>query len=223
MARIEWDKTGERFFETGVDRGVFYPRGSGGTYTGGVAWNGLTAVTESPSGAETTKHYADNIAYLSLTSAEEFGATIEAFTWPDEFEAVDGLGELASGITIGQQTRKVFGFSYRTKVGNDVDGEDHGYKLHLLYGCKASPSEKAYATISDSTEPLTFSWELTTEPIIVGTINNIEYRPTSILTVDSTRVDQSDLTALETLLYGGEGAGADAQLPLPAAVYALFQ
>lgn len=220
MAVITWDAVGERFFETGVDKGVFYPRGATGAYEGGVAWNGLTAVTESPSGAETTKHYADNIPYLSLTSAEEFSATIEAFTWPDEFELVDGLAQPEVGVSIGQQPRKVFGFAYRTKVGNDTDAENHGYKLHLVYGCKAAPSEKAYATISDATEPTTFSWEISTDPVAVGTIGSVEYKPTSIITIDSTKVAAADLTALETLLYGSQAV--EPALPLPAAVIALF-
>ena len=220
MAVITWDAVGERFFETGVDKGVFYPRTSGGAYEGGVAWNGLTAVTESPSGAETTKHYADNIPYLSLTSAEEFSATIEAFTWPDEFELVDGLAQPEVGVSIGQQPRKVFGFAYRTKVGNDTDAENHGYKLHLVYGCKAAPSEKAYATISDATEPTTFSWEVSTDPVAVGTIGSVEYKPTSIITIDSTKVAAADLTALEALLYGSQAV--EPALPLPAAVIALF-
>ena len=220
MAVITWDAVGERFFETGVDKGVFYPRGATGAYEGGVAWNGLTAVTESPSGAETTKHYADNIPYLSLTSAEEFSATIEAFTWPDEFELVDGLAQPEVGVSIGQQPRKVFGFAYRTKVGNDIDAENHGYKLHLVYGCKAAPSEKAYATISDSTEPTTFSWELTTDPVAVGTIGSVDYKPTSIITIDSTKVAAADLASLEALLYGA--AAVEPALPLPAAVIALF-
>lgn len=220
MAAIVWHKSGERIFETGVDRGVFYPRTSEGAYTPGVAWNGLTAVTESPSGAETTKHYADNIAYVSLTSAEEFSATIEAFTWPDAFDDVDGQLSPAVGVSVGQQPRKNFGFSYRTRVGNELEGENLGYKLHLVYGAKAAPSEKAYATISDATEPATFSWEVTTDPVPVGTIGLVEYKPTALITIDSTKVQAADLTALETMLYGGEST--EASLPLPSAVIAMF-
>ena len=220
MSKLKWDETGKRTYEVGVSQGVLYIPNAQGEYATGVAWNGLTTVTESPSGAETTKHYADNIPYLSLTSAEEFSATIEAFTWPDEFELVDGLAQPEVGVSIGQQPRKVFGFAYRTKVGNDIDAENHGYKLHLIYGCKAAPSEKAYATISDSTEPTTFSWELTTDPVAVGTIGSVDYKPTSIITIDSTKVAPADLTALETLLYGS--ATVEPALPLPAAVIALF-
>lgn len=225
MASLKWDAVGERRFETGVDRGVFYPRNASGIYSVGEAWNGLTAVTESPSGAETTKHYADNIPYLSLTSAEEFSATIEAFMWPAGFEEVDGLILPTPGLSVGQQTRKTFGLSYRTKIGNDVEAENAGYKLHLIYGCKAQPSEKAYATISDTTEPNTFSWELSTDPVVLGTINGVEYKPTSILTIDSTLVDAEALTEFEAILYGsdsGGDGGASAQLPAPATVIAHF-
>lgn len=223
MARLQWDLVGERRFETGVDRGVFYPRNSAGVYTGGEAWNGLTAVTESPSGAETTKHYADNIPYLSLTSAEEFAATVEAFMWPAGFEAVDGLILPTPGLSVGQQVRKTFGLSYRTKIGNDVEAEDAGFKLHLIYGCKAQPSEKAYATISDSTEPNTFSWELSTDPVVLGTIGGVEYKPTSILTIDSTLVDAEALTEFEDILYGTESGGAVLpKLPSPAEVIVHF-
>ena len=224
MASLKWDVVGERRFETGVDRGVFYPRNASGIYSVGEAWNGLTAVTESPSGAETTKHYADNIPYLSLTSAEEFAATIEAFMWPAGFEEVDGLILPTPGLSVGQQARKTFGLSYRTKIGNDVEAENAGYKLHLIYGCKAQPSEKAYATISDTTEPNTFSWELSTDPVVLGTINGVEYKPTAILTIDSTLVDAEALTEFEEILYGSDsaGGGASAQLPAPATVIAHF-
>ena len=224
MASLKWDVVGERRFETGVDRGVFYPRNASGIYSVGEAWNGLTAVTESPSGAETTKHYADNIPYLSLTSAEEFAATIEAFMWPAGFEEVDGLILPTPGLSVGQQARKTFGLSYRTKIGNDVEAENAGYKLHLIYGCKAQPSEKAYATISDTTEPNTFSWELSTDPVVIGTINGVEYKPTSILTIDSTLVDAVALTEFEEILYGSDsaGGGASAQLPAPTTVIAHF-
>ena len=207
MARLVWDKTGERFYETGVRQGVLYPMVDG-AYPKGVAWNGLTAVTESPSGAESTALYADDIKYLNLRSTEEFGATIEAYTYPKEFEECDGSAELAAGVTIGQQPRKSFGLSYRTALGNDVENENHGYKLHLLYGATASPSEKAYASISDSPEAITFSWEVTTVPV------NVEgFKPTALLTIDSTKVDPTKLTALEDILYGK--AETEARLPLP--------
>lgn len=207
MARLVWDKTGERFYETGVKQGVLYPMVDG-AYPKGVAWNGLTAVTESPSGAESTALYADDIKYLNLRSTEEFGATIEAYTYPKEFEECDGSAELAAGVTIGQQPRKSFGLSYRTALGNDVENENHGYKLHLIYGATASPSEKAYATISDSPEAITFSWEVTTVPV------NVEgFKPTALLTIDSTKVDPAKLTALEDILYGK--AESEARLPLP--------
>lgn len=207
MARLVWDKTGERFYETGVKQGVLYPMVDG-AYPKGVAWNGLTAVTESPSGAESTALYADDIKYLNLRSTEEFGATIEAYTYPKEFEECDGSAELAAGVTIGQQPRKSFGLSYRTALGNDVENENHGYKLHLIYGATASPSEKAYATISDSPEAITFSWEVTTVPV------NVEgFKPTALLTIDSTKVDPAKLAALEDILYGK--AETEARLPLP--------
>lgn len=207
MARLVWDKTGERFYETGVRQGVLYPMVEG-EYPKGVAWNGLTAVTESPSGAESTALYADDIKYLNLRSTEEFGATIEAYTYPKEFEECDGSAELAVGVTIGQQPRKSFGLSYRTALGNDVENENHGYKLHLIYGATASPSEKAYATISDSPEAITFSWEVTTVPV------NVEgFKPTALLTIDSTKIDSAKLTALEDILYGKNET--EARLPLP--------
>ena len=207
MARLVWDKTGERFYETGVRQGVLYPMVDG-AYPKGVAWNGLTAVTESPSGAESTALYADDIKYLNLRSTEEFGATIEAYTYPKEFEECDGSAELAAGVTIGQQPRKSFGLSYRTALGNDVENENHGYKLHLLYGATASPSEKAYSTTSVSPEAITFSWEVTTVPV------NVEgFKPTALLTIDSTKVDPAKLTALEDILYGK--AETEARLPLP--------
>lgn len=216
--RITWDKTGERLYETGVDRGVLYPVATGGAYGAGVAWNGLTAVTESPSGAEATALYADNIKYLNLYSAEEFGATIEAYTYPDEFAQCDGSAQLgtATGVTIGQQSRKSFGLCYRTMLGNDSEGTDHGYKLHLLYGAMASPSEKAYATINDSPEAITFSWEITTTPV-----NVTGMKPTACLTIDSTKCDAEKLEALETILYGKDPTGPEAgdgvapRLPLP--------
>jgi hypothetical protein len=215
MARLTWDNTGERLYETGVDHGVLYIPDGNGDYTNGVAWNGLTTVTESPSGAEATALYADNIKYLDLRSAEEFGATIEAFTFPDEFLQFDGVATPQPGVSVGQQSRGTFGFCYRTNVGNDVDGSDYGYKLHLIYGASAAPSEKAYATINDSPEAITFSWEVSTTPINAGG----GLKPTSQLIVDSTKVDSADLTTLEDLLYGQSG---NPQLPSPEAVIAIF-
>lgn len=215
MPPLVWDQVGERLYETGVDRGVLYLPNEAGVYDLGVAWNGLVTVTESPSGAEPSAQYADNIKYLNLISAEEFGATIEAFTYPDEFGACDGTAAPEPGVLIGQQGRKMFGMSYRTKVGNDVDGTDHGYKLHLLYGCQAAPSEKAYATINDSPEAITFSWEVTTSPAPVT-----GFEPTSLIVIDSTVVLAADLTALEDLLYGADIVAP--ALPTPDAVIALF-
>ena len=221
--RIVWDKTGERLYETGIDHGVLYPSTTGGAYGNGVAWNGLTGVTESPSGAEATAIYADNIKYLSLMSAEEFGATIEAYTYPKEFEQCDGSAEIADGVTIGQQSRKMFGLCYRTVIGNDVDSNEHGYKLHLIYGALASPSEKAYATINDSPEAITFSWEITTTPV-----NVTGFKPTASLTIDSTKANAEKLAALEDILYGkdagetGSPAAVAARLPLPDEVMELM-
>lgn len=221
MAALEWDKVGERFYETGTDHGVLYNRDKAtGAYTTGVAWNGLTAVTQSPSGAEANPQYADNIKYLNLYSAEEWGGTIEAFTYPDEFAKCDGSAEPEPGVFLGQQGRESFGFSYRSLKGNDLQGTDLGYKLHLIYGAMASPSEKAHATVNDSPEALNFSWEVTTTPEAVGTIAGVAYKPTSILTIDSTKVDATKLAALEVLLYGD--AIEEATLPLPADVIALF-
>ena len=208
MAKLVWDQSGQRFYETGVKNGVLYVQDESGAYPKGVAWNGLTAVTESPSGAEATPLYADDIKYLELFSAEEFGATIEAYTYPEEFEACDGSAEIASGVVIGQQTRKAFGLCYKTVVGNDVKGNDLGYKIHLIYGCKAAPSEKAYQTINDSPEAITFSWEVTTTPV------NVEgFKPTSTLIIDSTKVDSEKLAAIEAKLFGSESE--EASLPLP--------
>ena len=210
MSRLVWDKTGERLYETGVKNGVLYIPTSG-VYSKGVAWNGLTAVTESPSGAEATALYADDIKYLSLMSTEEFGATIEAYTYPDEFAECDGSADIADGVTIGQQTRKTFGLCYKTTIGNDVDGNGHGYKLHIIYGALASPSEKAYTTINDSPEAITFSWEITTTPV-----NVTGAKPTASLVIDSTKADPTKLAALEDILYGKDGAGeAEPRLPLP--------
>ena len=215
MSKLVWDQTGERYYETGVKQGVLYPQATGGTYPKGVAWNGLTAVTESPSGAEATPLYADDIKYLNLISAEEFGATIEAYTYPDEFAQCDGSAALATGVSIGQQSRKAFGLCYRTTLGNDVDGNDFGYKLHIIYNALAAPSEKAYATINDSPEAITFSWEVTTTPV-----NVTGFKPTASITIDSTKVDKSKLTSLEEILYGKDapsngGEGTDPRLPLP--------
>ena len=207
MAKLVWDKTGERLYETGVKNGVLYPMVDG-AYPKGIVWNGLTAVTESPSGAEATPLYADDIKYLNLMSAEEFGATVEAYTYPDEFAECDGSASLGAGVTIGQQPRKTFGMSYKTTVGNDVDNDNHGYKLHLIYGAMASPSEKAYSTINDSPEAITFSWELTTTPV-----NVTGFKPTASLTIDSTKIAPEKLAAIEALLYGDEST--EAKLPLP--------
>ena len=215
MSQIEWDKTGERYYETGVDHGVLYPSQTDGTYSKGVAWNGLSSVNESPSGAEPTPIYADNIKYLNLMSAEEYGATVEAYTYPDEFAECDGSAEITKGVTIGQQPRKKFGLSYRTKLGNDQDGDEHGYKLHLIYGANASPSEKSYSTVSDSPEAITFSWELTTTPVNVK-----GFKPTAVLTVDSTKVDKAKLAELEAILYGS--AEQEPKLPLPDEVATLL-
>ena len=213
--KLAWDQTGQRTYETGVDHGVLYIPDETGAYANGVAWNGLTTVTESPSGAEASPQYADNIKYLNLTSAEEFGATIEAFTYPDEFAQFDGVATPSAGVSVGQQARKAFGLCYRTKLGNDLEGDDFGYKLHLVYGAQAAPSEKAYATVNDSPEAIAFSWELTTTPVAVTNM-----KPTAIITVDSTKVTGANLTALEDLLYGTDDAAPS--LPLPDAVIALF-
>lgn len=215
MSKIVWDSTGDRLYETGVKNGVLYPQ-SNSTYPKGVAWNGLTAVTESPSGAEATALYADDMKYLNLYSAEEFGATVEAYTYPEEFGECDGSATIAKGVQIGQQTRKAFGMCYRTVVGNDTDGEAHGYKLHIIYGAMASPSEKAYATINDSPEAITFSWELTTTPV-----NVTGKKPTASIVIDSTKADPTKLAALEVILYGkdpttsGGNDGEEPRLPLP--------
>lgn len=221
--KLVWDKTGERFYETGVSQGVLYPQVSG-TYPLGVAWNGLSNITESPSGAEASPIYADNIKYLSLMSAEEFGATVEAYTYPDEFAECDGSASIADGVNIGQQTRKTFGLCYKTVLGNDVDGNDHGYKLHIIYGCTASPSEKSYATINDSPEAITFSWEVTTTPVSVT-----GFKPTACITIDSTKADKLKLQALEEILYGKDPSspelddGVAPRLPLPDEIATLMK
>ena len=208
MSKLVWDKTGERLYETGVKQGVLYPQAAAGTYPKGVAWNGLTNITESPSGAEATALYADDIKYLNLVSAEEFGGTIEAYTYPDEFAECDGSAALTDGVFIGQQDRKTFGLCYRTTLGNDVDSNGHGYKLHLIYGALAAPSEKAYATINDSPEAITFSWEFKTTPVNVA-----GHKPTASLTLDSTKVSETKMAALEKVLYGD--GDTEARLPLP--------
>ena len=215
MAKIVWDKSSERLYETGVKNGVLYVQGTGGTYTKGVAWNGLAAVTESPSGAEPTPLYADDIKYLNLLSTEEFGATIEAYTYPDEFAECDGSKSIAAGVYIGQQARKTFGMCYKTTLGNDTEGNDHGYKLHIIYGALAAPSEKAYETINDSPEAITFSWEISTTPVNVK-----GSKPTATIVIDSTKANPEKLAALEVILFGadapnGEGTGTDPRLPLP--------
>lgn len=223
MAKITWDKTGERLYETGVDHGVLYLLQNNGTYDKGVAWNGLTAVTESPSGAEPNPLYADNIKYLNLLSTEEFGATIEAYTYPDEFAECDGSASLADGVMAGQQKRKTFGLCYRTVIGNDIDGNDHGYKLHFIYGALAAPSEKAYSTINDSPEAITFSWEISTTPVEVA-----GFKPMASVTIDSTKADPTKLTALEEILYGKNPTSHDAQdgvdprMPLPGELITLM-
>lgn len=214
MSKIKWDETGKRTFETGLDHGVLFPMAKSG-YGTGVPWNGMTAVNESPSGAESNPLYADNIKYLNLMSAEDFGCTIEAYTYPDEFEACDGSAEIAPGVTVGQQSRKMFGFSYRTKIGNDVEGQDFGYKIHLVYGGLASPSEKNRQTVNDSPEAVSFSWEVTTTPVEVP-----GFQPAAHLTIDSTKTDAAKLTALEKILYGDEDV--ESRLPLPAEIVTLI-
>lgn len=216
MAKLVWDEVGKRLYETGVDRGVLYPildtiPASGNPYGEGVAWNGLTAVSESASGGEPTPMWADNIKYLNLISAEEATLTIEAYTYPVEFEECDGSREIVAGAVIGQQPRKQFGFSYRTIIGNDQKSNDYGYKLHLVYGCFASPSDRSYATVNDSPEAISFSWSVSTTPVDVT-----GFKPTSILTVDSTKTTPAKMAALEAVLYGGDNASA--KLPLPAEV-----
>ena len=214
MAKLVWDESGKRIYETGVRNGVLYLQDTQGAYTKGVAWNGLTAVTESPSGAEPTALYADDIKYLELFSAEEFGATIEAYTYPAEFEKCDGSASLGVGVTIGQQDRATFGLCYRTVLGNDVKGSEFGYKLHLIYGAKAKPSEKGYQTINDSPEAITFSWEVSTTPVNVA-----GFKPTACVTIDSTKIAPDKLTQIETLLYGGDST--EAKLPLPDEIAAI--
>lgn len=209
MSKLVWDQTGEHLYETGVDHGVLYPYDTTNkAYGNGVAWNGLTSVQETPSGAESNPLYADNIKYLDLRSAEEFGATIEAYTYPDEFAILDGSAQLATGVMIGQQTRGMFGFCYRTRIGNDTDGDAHGFKLHLIYGATASPSERQYETVNDNPDAIQFSWEINTVPVQVE-----GFRPTAVVTIDSTKADKTKLDALMDILYGTENA--EPRLPLP--------
>jgi hypothetical protein len=214
--RLTWDDAGKRLYETGVKQGVFYPQDDNGAYPKGVAWNGLTAVTESPEGAEPTPLYADDIKYLNLLSAEEFKATVEAYTYPDEFAECDGSGSLVEGVTIGQQDRKTFGLSYRTSLGNDVKGNEYGYKLHIVYGCLAAPSEKAYATVNDSPEAITFSWEVSTTPV-----NVTGFKPTASLVLDSVKLGAAKMKAIEDVLYGS--SAAEARLPLPDEIKSIIE
>ena len=215
MAKLVWDQTGARTYETGVSHGVLYLPDESGAYTKGVPWNGLTAVTESPSGAEATPLYANNVKYLELRSTEEFGATIEAYTYPEEFEACDGTATLAKGVTIGQQDRKPFGLSYKTIIGNDVKSNDYGYKIHLIYGAMAAPTEKGYQTVNDSPEAITFSWEISTTPVEVP-----GFKPTASLTIDSTKVDTAKLKTIEEKLYGG--TATEAVLPTPEEILSII-
>lgn len=220
MSRIIWDNTGDRTFETGVNQAVLYPV-VGTAYPKGVAWNGISSVSEKPEGADANDVYADNIKYLTLRAAETFSATIEAYTYPDEFAELDGSAEIASGVMIGQQSRKAFGLCYKTVIGNDTEGNDYGYKLHLVYGCTASPSEKQYQTINDSPEATAFSWEIKTTPV-----NVTGFKPTATVIIDSTKVEESKLKALEDILYGTDGdggAGTDARLPLPDEIMTLLK
>lgn len=210
MSKLVWDQTGERYYEAGVKMGVLYPQAAGGTYPKGVAWNGLTSVSESPEGAEPEPLYADDIKYLNLMSVEEFKATVEAYTYPEEFAECDGSKSIATGVTVGQQKRKAFGLCYRTTLGNDVDGNDHGYKLHLIYGALAAPSEKSFETINDSPEAATFSWEISTTPVAVSKEG---CQPTASITIDSTKADPTALKKLEDILYGS--GNTEARLPLP--------
>ena len=208
MARLIWDEVGQRFFETGVKNGVLYVQENDGSYKNGVVWNGLTAVTESPSGAEETPLYADDVKYLTLRSAEEFGATVEAYTYPEEFEQCDGSASIAAGVTIGQQARRAFGLCYRTSVGNDIQGQNFSYKLHLIYGCTVAPSEKSYSTINDNPEAITFSWELSTVPVPVD-----GFSPTASLVIDASKVDEGKMQQLEDALFGDESNEAKLLLP----------
>lgn len=217
MARVEWDKTGERRYETGIDHGVLY-KWDGTGYSGGVAWNGLTSVNETPSGAESNPQYADNIVYINLISAEEFAATIEALTYPVEFAECDGSVEVAPGVYIGQQGRKMFGFCYRSYIGDDVNGQTGAYKLHMIYGCQASPSEKGYQTINNSPEAIAFSWEVSTTPVNVP-----GYQPTSLITIDSSKTDPEKMKALEDILYGTEEGDTPPKMPMPGEIMEMMK
>lgn len=221
MSRIKWNEAGTKTYETGVDRGVLYPMSSTGTYPLGVPWQGLTGVSESPSGAEASPIYADNTKYLNLVSTEEFGASVEAYTYPDEFAECDGSAEPTTGVVIGQQNRKTFGLCYRTLIGNDVENTEYGYKLHLVYGALAAPSEKSYQTVNDSPEAATFSWEISTTPVAVT-----GFKPTATVVIDSTKVDAAKLAAFEDIIYGKDAAGENpavvARLPLPNEVVTLL-
>lgn len=221
MSRLVWDQIGEKTFETGCDHGVLFPQ-KAGAYPLGVAWNGLTNVTKSPSGAENNALYADNIKYLNLQSAEEMGATVECYTYPAEWAQCNGEADLVQGVTLGQQKRNTFGLSWRTRIGNDTEGDSYGYKIHLLYGCSASPSEKAYGTVNDSPEAITFSYEITTTPVPVTGVDadGNEYRPTASIEIDSTRVNAAKLKAFEDILYGTEEK--EARLPLPDELKTIF-
>jgi len=220
MTKVIWDQVGQRLYETGIDHGVLYIPNGAGVYDTGYAWNGLTAVTESPSGAESNKQYADNQVYVNILSLEQFGGTIKAFTYPPEFAQCDGTAMPQPGVAVGQQKRKSFGLCYRTRLGNDIDGSDYGYKLHLLYGALASPSEREFDTINDSPAPIEFSWAFETVPVNVGTVDSVAYKPTSLITITSVDVDSTVLSALEDLLYGT--VGTDPSLPLPADVLGMF-
>lgn len=221
MSKLQWDKIGERLYETGLDRGVLFPMGDNGSYAKGVAWNGLTAVNENPSGAESNPLYADNQKYVNLISAEDFGATVEAYTYPPEFEVCDGSAEPAPGVTIGQQTRKAFCLAYRTLIGNDLLGQDYGYKIHLIYGAQASPSEKNRQTVNDNPDAVSFSWDMTTTPVDVP-----GFKPTAHLTIDSTKTDKDKLAALEAIIYGTDASdgseGTESRLPMPSEVIELL-
>lgn len=232
MAKLKWDETSKRFYETGIDKGVLYVYDDvTKDYPNGVAWNGLTSISENPSGADANAIWADNIKYLNLIANEDFGATIEAYTYPDEFAVCDGSASAISGVMVGQQARKMFGLCYRTRIGNDTEGDSLGYKLHLVYGCKASPSSKSYNTVNDSPEAMNFSWEIATQQIEMGTVNGVDLRPSATIVIDSTKFTteplKAKLAALEDVLYGTddgeETTGEPAKLPLPAEVFAMLQ
>ena len=224
MSKLQWDKVGERFYETGVDRGVLFPMGKGGVYDKGTVWNGLTAINENPTGGEANPFYNKKKKYLNIIATEDFGFGIEAYTYPDEWEACDGSVEIAPGVTAGQQTRKVFGLTYRTLIGNDTDGQDHGYKIHLVYGAQAAPSQRNHGTVNESPEPTTMSWDATTTPVEVPGA-----KPTAHLVIDSTKTPADKLAALEDILYGkdatteGGDDGTESRLPMPAEIIELFK